>query len=71
VSSRRGPALVYTDSAGTRHDITRHALTDPRERALCGALLDLAAQLAEQADKAQPPRPFGFTLTADTSRSGD
>lgn len=57
---RRGPALVYVDSAGTRHDIDRQALTDPRERALCGALLDLAGNLAEQADKDDartgPPR---------------
>lgn len=62
---RRGPALVYTDSAGTPHDITRHALTDPVERALCGALLDLAADLAEHAEE-QPPRPFGFTAPGDT-----
>jgi hypothetical protein len=56
VSSRKGPALVYIDSAGTRHNIDRQALDDPRERALCGALLDLAADIAEQADRKPPPR---------------
>lgn len=64
---RKGPALVYTDSAGTPHDITRHALTDPVERALCGALLDLAAGLAEQAAKQARPRPpVGFTAPGDS-----
>jgi hypothetical protein len=56
-SRRRGPALVYIDSAGHPHDPARQALTDPVERALCRALLDLASQHADKADTDRQPQP--------------
>lgn len=73
MTRRRGPALVYIDSAGTRHDIARSAVTDPVERDLCRALTTRAGHLADKADHEPEPQraPFGYTLTADTERSGD
>lgn len=56
---RRGPALVYIDSAGNHHDPARQAIPDPYERHLCRALTDRAADLADKADR-EPARPFGF-----------
>jgi hypothetical protein len=66
VTRRRGPALVYYDSAGHAHPVDREAVTDPRERALAGR----ADQLADNADAEPADKPFGFTLTADTTRTG-
>jgi hypothetical protein len=60
---RRGPALVYIDSAGTRHDIARTAIPDPVERDLCRALTTRADDLADKADDDDKPTrpPIGFT----------
>lgn len=71
-----GPALVYVGSwqaDGTRRvtPVDREAVQDPRERALYRALAGRADQLADSADQAEPERPFGFTLTTDTTRTGD
>lgn len=68
---RRGPALLYITSDGTTIPVDRQAVTDPRERDLFRAMAARATNLAADADQAQPERPFGFTLTADTTRTGD
>lgn len=74
-----GPALVYVGSwqpDGTRQvtPVDRTAVADPRERALYRGLTARADHLADQADTDDAigvPRPVGFTLTADTQRTGD
>ncbi|MGW3196279.1 hypothetical protein ACWDBD_17170 [Streptomyces sp. NPDC001118] len=57
-----GPALTYTTSQDTDGvqrtvPIDRETLTDPRERALCKALLWHALKLVEEADRAAGGRP--------------
>jgi hypothetical protein len=54
---RRGPALVYIDSAGTHHDIARTAIPDPVERDLCRALTTRADDLADKADTEPADKP--------------
>jgi hypothetical protein len=73
MTRRRGPALLYATSDGQTVPVDTEAVTDPRERALYRALAGRADQLADNAD-AEPEsdgRPFGFTATSDTERSGD
>lgn len=73
MTRRRGPALLYVQSDGTTIPVDREAITDPRERALYRGLTARADELADAADAAdtKPQRPIGFTLTADTQRTGD
>jgi hypothetical protein len=71
VTRPRGPALLYITTDGQQVPVDREAVADPRERALYRALAGRAVVLADDADQAEPARPFGFTLTADTQRSGD
>jgi hypothetical protein len=57
VTRRRGPALIYIDSAGTHHDIARTAIPDPVERDLCRALTTRATNVADKADEQPQPEP--------------
>lgn len=57
MTRRRGPALIYIDSADTHHDIDREAIADPVERDLCRALTQRAHNLADKADTDTPPEP--------------
>lgn len=71
MTRRRGPALLYITSDGEQVPVDRKAVADPRERALYRALAGRAATLADEADTERPEPPFGFTLTTNTTRTGD
>lgn len=71
MTRRRGPALLYVQPDGTTIPVDRQAVTDPRERALFRAMAARATRLADDADAGPADKPFGFTLTTDTQRSGD
>lgn len=71
MTRRRGPALLYVQSDGTTVPVDREAVTDPRERDLFRAMTNRANHLADKADAERPEPPFGFTLTTDTTRTGD
>lgn len=72
MTRRRGPALLYITTDGTTVPVDTEAVTDPRERALYRGLTARADELADTADAAKPSAArIGFTLDADTERSGD
>lgn len=62
MTRRRGPALLYIDSAGNRHHIDREPVPDPRERDICRALTARADTLADKADDQPAPTNTGHYL---------
>lgn len=56
-----GPALVYIAPDGTTTPIDDTAVTGPRDRALCRALLGRASTVLDQAEEEQGKNPVGFT----------
>lgn len=71
MTRRRGPALLYITTDGQQIPVDREPVTDPRERDLFRAMTNRANHLADKADTAPAEPPFGFTLTTDTTRTGD
>jgi hypothetical protein len=55
-----GPALVYVAPDGTTTPVDDTAVTGPRDRALCRALLGRASVVLDQAEEEQGKNPVGF-----------
>lgn len=55
-----GPALVYVAPDGTTTPVDETAVTGPRDRALCRALLGRATSVLDNAEE-QGKNPVGFT----------
>lgn len=60
-----GPGLAYTSAVSAAGvwvttPIDHRAVTDPRDRAICRALLNHALSLLDAEDKAAKANPVGF-----------
>lgn len=55
-----GPAIVYISPRGERTVIDETAVTDPRDRALCRALIDRATTVLTEAETNSSKNPVGF-----------
>jgi hypothetical protein len=55
-----GPALVYVAPDGTTTPVDETAVTAPRDRALCRALLGRATTVLDDAEAEQGKNPVGF-----------
>lgn len=59
-----GPALVYVAHDGTPTTIDETAVTSPRDRAICRALLQHAGKVLTDAEAESPKNPVGFQAPA-------
>lgn len=57
----KGPAIIYVAPSGERTTIDETAVTDPRDRALCRALLTRAGTVLTEAETTDAKHPVGFT----------